>query len=130
MKHIVEDTLLKYQLELLEGEELVNVKNHLTLCETCRLKLDKIKSELELISSYDPEVEDVHIPIAKKRRSSTLWLRRAAVLLVGFVSGYSTSLYLQPDQVVVVSQYLNTNKTNISFDDYTFCPSVDIYPTE
>ena len=127
MKHFDENTLLKYQLDLMEEEELADVKNHLAFCETCKSKIDEIRAEIELISSYDPEIEDVYTPVNKKKNSYMVWIKRAAVLLIGFVTGYSTSVFFQPDQVVVVGQYLNTSKTNITFEEYTVCPSVDIY---
>jgi hypothetical protein len=125
--HFDEDTLLKYQLELLEDEEMADVKDHINFCESCNSKLDEIKIEINILSSYDPDLEDVQITVIRKTRNYTTWLKSAAVLLIGFVTGYSTSVFLQPNQIVVVSQYLNTNKSNILFDEFTVCPSVDIY---
>lgn len=127
IQHFDEDTLLKYKLELLEHEELADVKNHLTICQTCKSKIDEITAEIDLMSSYDPEVEEVYSPVTKNRKNYSVWLKRAAVLLVGFVTGYSTSVYVQPDHVVVVGQYLNTAKANDVITDYTVCPSIDIY---
>lgn len=125
--HFDEDTLLKYQLELLEDEELANVKNHINICESCKSKIDEIKAQINILSSYDPTVKDVQINKNRKRKNYSTWLKSAAVLLVGFVTGYSTSVYVQPDHVVVVGQYLNTAKANAVISDYTVCPSIDIY---
>ena len=130
MQHYNEDNLLKYQLELLDGDELINLRTHLDSCQLCQTKLADIKNDVELISSYDPDINDVQIPIIKNRKSYAVWLKRAAVLLVGFVTGYSTSVFVQPDHVVVVGQYLNTAKTNAVMTDYTVCPSIDIYLME
>jgi len=99
MKHFDEDTILKFVMELLSGEELINVTDHLKGCEICNNKLLSAKKQIELISSYKPEVENDNFPIYKKKNDYSVWLKRAAILLIGFLLGYLTSVILQPNQV-------------------------------
>ena len=127
MKHIEEDTILKFLLELLDDEEYKIVNDHITECEICNTILNELKKQNELIASYNPEVQNSYIPVFKKKKHYSIWLKRAAVLLIGFLLGYSTSLLLQPEKVMVVEQYLITKSPQVVSSGFIECPSIDIY---
>lgn len=127
MKHIEEDTILKYLLEVLDDEELKRVRDHLTECEICNAKLNELKNQNELIASYNPEVNNSYIPFLKKKDNYSIWFKRVAVLLVGFILGYSTSVLLRPDKVIIVEQYLIVKSPQVVSADFIQCPNIDIY---
>ena len=51
MTHLTDELLLKYALELLEGEEFSNVREHLSSCDQCRVALRKVEQEQKIFTS-------------------------------------------------------------------------------
>jgi len=127
MNHFDEDTILKFVLEVLDDDELKKVRDHLIDCEICNTKFNDIKKQNELIGSYNPDVENKFMPIYKKKNNYSVWIKRAAVLLMGFLLGYSASVILYPNQVVVVEQYLISKSPQAISTNFTECPNIDIY---
>lgn len=127
MNHLHEDQILKYMLDTLDSVENKSVKNHLENCKKCTSLLHNIKSDFEIIDSYNPHVEyDNFLPQRNKIEVNN-WLKVAAVLVLGFLTGYLTSNYTKPDQVTVVAQTLIPQSPQIDSSDYIVCPNIDIY---
>jgi len=103
MNHSTEDQLIGYALQTLSEEELVKVRAHLSECPTCAERLDRVKSEMDLLGSLSVETPVVEIPLPKRSRSPfPALLRAAALLLIGYAIGYGTSFYTRSDCVNVV----------------------------
>jgi len=127
MKHIDDDTLYKYTLELFDKTDSKRVCEHLRKCEICKNKLQKIEDEIELISSYNPNVELKMPSLPAKNSIGLVWLKRAAVLIVGIFIGYSSSNLLQKDQILVVGQTFIPQNSLIDSTQFVDCPTIDIY---
>ena len=99
--HLTEDILIQYQFDLLEAEQVNDVKSHLQECSACRRELEQIAnkfSALDLLSG-EPDiteelisrtVENAGSSKANTRRlftASPQWLSTAAaVLIVGLLA--------------------------------------------
>jgi hypothetical protein len=127
MNHFEDDIILKFVLETLDDDKTAVIKKHLMECEICSAKFNKTKKQIEVISSYNSEVEDVYYPLPKRNNTFNVWLKRAAVLIIGFIGGYITSVLSQPDQITVVEQHLITKTPAVSVIHFNSCPNVDIW---
>ena len=127
MNHYDEDTIIKYVLETLDNNEFALVNNHLEECEICNAKADKVKNEIEMISSFNANIEDIEYQPKLKSSHSYVWLKRAAVLVIGFLTGYLTSTLTQPEQVNVVEQKLIPKTLGISALEFTSCSNTDVW---
>ncbi|MEN8192049.1 MAG: hypothetical protein ABFS12_04490 [Bacteroidota bacterium] len=127
MNHYDEDIILKFVLEILDEEENALVKKHIEECTICNTKFNKVKSEIDVISSFDPNIEDIDHQIKLKSKHSYVWLKRAAVLIFGFLTGYLTSTFTQPEQVNVVEQKLIPKTLQVSSLEFAVCSNVDIW---
>ena len=130
MKHFDDDTILKFVLELLDDEESVNITEHLTKCEICTAKLRNLEKQNKLIASYNPTMQEREIQKRENKINCSVWLKRAAVLLLGFLLGYSTSIIFQQNQVVISGQQFITKSPTVGISNFTQCPNVDIYRIE
>ena len=54
MRHIDNDTLLKFVLELLDDQENQRIQLHLSQCERCKAALDNIRHQTDIIGSIVP----------------------------------------------------------------------------
>lgn len=126
MKHFDEETILKFALGIPENEETWVIKNHISECELCSSKLDNIKDELKTIGSFDPKISNKHFLPAIKENELYIWMKIAAVLILGFLGGYFTSDYLQPVQVNVVAQKIIPKVPPSDSTDFIYCPDIDI----
>jgi hypothetical protein len=127
MKHFDEDTILKFSLEILDDEEAQKVRNHLSECEICTAVFDDLENQNKLIASYNPKLKNLYVPISKKQNTYSVWFKRAAILLIGFLLGYYTSTILQPEQITVVEQNLVSKSPQNTSTNFTVCPFIDIY---
>jgi len=110
MNHLEDDKLLELALELLENDEAVKLKEHISECHDCREKFEAVKKRMDIIGGFDPVIEEPSHTFPNRRRSATkVWLRAAAILIVGFAAGYFTARYSQPECVNVVGQLLAVN---------------------
>lgn len=126
MKHFDENTILKYLLEVLDENDSQSVKNHLSECDICLSILNDLKKQNELITSYNPKIENVYVPINKKN-NYPVWLKRAAILIIDFLLGYYTSTLLQPEQITIVEQFSVSKSLQVTSTNFTICPFIDIY---
>ncbi len=127
MTHLDEDTIIKFQLEVLDKKDLNKIEDHLRSCEICSSKLNKVKNQINLINSYNPKIEEQ--PFLIKRNVSTLgfWLKRAAVFLIIFLLGYYIFLTSKPTQVIVSKQQLVSKPPTINLHSFVECRNIDIY---
>ena len=127
MNHIDDDVLMKMALQLLEeGEEAV-LHKHLFVCNDCRVRLERIQQDIELVGSLEPRIERPFIPLPRARGLRiTAWLRVAALLFAGFVIGYGVSL-LSDDQVIcIVSHRVYSSRPQQAYPNFRYCESVDM----
>ena len=126
MKHISEDILLKSTLKLLENGEEASVQMHLSQCDECRNRYFQVKQENEIIGSFDPqfEVEVPPLPKAKKITFMPL-LKAAAILAIGFLTGFLVNEWARPNPVNVIPQNIMTKAQVTTTVDYVTC-EVDV----
>lgn len=127
MKHFDENTILKFSLEILDDDESQKVRNHLSECEICSVTLNSIEKQNKLITGYNPQIESVFVPINKLKINRSTWLKRAAILIIGFLLGYTTSFFFQPAKVLVVEQFSISKSPQVNSTVFSVCPNVDIY---
>jgi hypothetical protein len=127
MKHPDEDTLLKHVLDLLEGGERDELAVHLATCIPCRQRFDTMKRETEMLGGLETDIPLPEIDIPGRRRN---WLpqlaRIAALLLVGFASGYGFSQISRPQDVMVVPEYRTASAPPQTILNFTVCESLNL----
>ena len=127
MKHYDEDILLKLGLELLTKEEEKNIREHLSECEQCRDTFSIIKGDINLIGSFEPDVEPKIIPLPVKKKNITRRLLKvAAILVVGFFVGFLSSDLSNPEKVIVVKQSIIKRTILESTGNFKTCELVDL----
>lgn len=127
MNHFDDEIILKFVLEILDEEKAVIIENHLVECETCSAKLNDAKKQLQIIGSYNPRIEKFDYPLPKRNDTLYIWVKRAAILIIGFLAGYTTSVLSQPDQITVVAQQLITKTPAVPVSQLISCQKVDIW---
>ena len=129
MNHIDEDVLMKMALQLLEESEEATLREHLSSCEDCKARLARIQQDMELIGSLEPRIEKPLIPLPKSRGFRIpAWFKVAALLVIGFVSGYGVS-QLSDGQVVCIFPYhVRSSPPKRTYPSFTPCESVDMAP--
>jgi anti-sigma factor RsiW len=126
MNHPDDDRLLKLVLELLDADEESQLRDHLSQCDSCRARLERMQSETEVIGSIEPEIDGQAYPMPQTTRPKFVaWMKVAALLLVGFMAGYATSNSTRPTHVNVVPQQLKVKSPPEHVMLYTSCESVD-----
>ncbi len=127
MKHPDEDTLLKHVLELLEGKEQDELAAHLVTCMPCRQRFDTMKRETEMLGRLETDIPLPEIDIPGRKGN---WLpqlvRIAALLLVGFASGYGFSNISHPQDVMVVPEYRTASAPPQTIQHFTVCESLNL----
>jgi hypothetical protein len=125
--HWDDDVLLKSVLGLAEARQEGQLQDHLRDCSTCRLKYERLKAEIEIIGSFNPPigVAAPSLPKAVRIPFKSL-LKIAALLTVGFLTGYVASELTQPVAVNVSEQYIQTRTVPASPAAFTTCDQDDI----
>jgi anti-sigma factor RsiW len=126
MNHPDDDRLLKLVLELLDADEEAQLEDHLAQCDSCRARLERMRSETEVIGSIEPDIDRQSYPMPRTARPTVVaWMKVAALLLVGFMAGYATSNSMHPPYVNVVPQQLKIKSPPEHVMLYASCESVD-----
>lgn len=125
MIHPDDDLLLKYVLEILDTEEEEVTRNHLASCEICTQKVAKIRSDVVKLREFNPDVKPEFIPLPAKDKSN--WTKAAAILIIGFIAGYTTSNYLQPEPIQVVEQLLISTSPKVTVTSFNPVAVVDAF---
>ncbi len=125
MNHIDQDTLLKLTMGLLEPVTDQQVMEHIMQCPECMQSYITAKSQADMLGSYQPEFEVPKFPLpsAKIRRFTPL-LKIAAILTIGFLTGFVFSEMTSTEPVLVVQQTL-VSKPEVRTAGYTHCHQVD-----
>ena len=127
MNHIDDDNLLKQALQLTDEEEEKRLNDHILQCEKCHTRFDQIKHQIDIIGSVEPEIDIPVYPLPRaKRMSFSTWMRAAALLLLGFMMGYSVSQLSEPTDVNVIPQRLKIVSQSVSIAEFTSCEPVDL----
>jgi len=128
MNHPDKDKILKYVLDVLDTDEIQSVTKHLEECEACRSELRKVKEEVDTISKFDPVIELEPSPVLKIKKSVFIRiLKVAAILVIGFFSGYLASETMRSKPVNVVEQHLIVKAPETSIIKYIPASVVDIF---
>jgi len=111
MNHISEDKLLEYSLELIEDKQaLDDIEKHIHGCSKCRERLSKIREDVDVIGGVRVESESMPSFITRRgNRNSFVLFKVAAILIVGFLLGYSTSNWLSKESTSIVASQLRTS---------------------
>ena len=127
MNHIDENLLMKMALQLLEDGEETILQEHLSACSDCRLRLERIRQDIETISSIEPRVERPFIPLPKARSLRIpVWLRAAALLFAGFAIGYGVSLFSEDQVVFIIPHHVHASPSLGEYPSFTYSESVDM----
>ena len=127
MKHIEIDEIYKYKLGLFESERETEIRNHINNCELCREKLDSIENEINILSSFNPPLVKAHNPL-KIEKSNLIWLKRAAVILIGMLITYSAiDNFVYSKQIVVTGQKFIPQNSSIDSLELFNSHNVDLY---
>jgi len=109
MKHLDEDSLLEYALELNDGARREEIARHLESCVDCRARLEQIKADIDVIGSARGKPTMMPPPVVKKSNVVVSLLRVAAILACGIVVGYGAAQLGQTEHICVEPAYLATS---------------------
>ncbi|MBM4169404.1 MAG: hypothetical protein FJ215_09635 [Ignavibacteria bacterium] len=122
-RHVKNDELLKYQMDLLEEGKAKSIRQHLKRCRTCRSALDRAKADLHVIGGFNPEMEIIVPPLPTSSSSRVQsFLRVAAILAIGFLLGVLTSESLRSPAVEIVPQHFVGSPPATTVGQFTVCP--------
>jgi len=122
MNHVNDDALLARVLELLEENELREQDRHLGECSMCSDRLIEIRDETEMLGSLAPGIESPEIPLPRSEKHHFVRLMKiAALLLLGFVAGYTASRPSRIPFVTIVPHHLSHTSTGQSLSGFTVC---------
>jgi len=127
MSHPNDDTLLQSVLEILDIAEEENLREHLLLCPECRKRLQKMKQDTEPLAGIRAASASPALP-QRKGRSQIMYtvLKAAALVLIGFLAGFSASNLTCPQSVNVIPAYLNPSSPADTVTQYAVCEAVDM----
>ena len=127
MKHPDHDTLLKSVLRLLDEQEEEALQDHISQCENCQERIGKIKKDIEIIGSLEPDTGIIDIPLPGPHRNAYIpILKAAALILIGFAIGYGTSILSHGGSVNVIPQQLQTTAPTGTGIQYSSCEPIDL----
>jgi len=126
MKHPTEDILLASVLETLEPDEEATLQEHIAQCETCRLQMNQLEQETDLIGSLEPEMTRTFYPLPARRSTARFtWVKVAALVTVGFLAGYGAAHSFESGRDDILEPYLDARAPDSSLTLFTACESVD-----
>ena len=127
MMHIDDDTLLKFVLETLDEPDNASVRKHLSSCPLCSGKRSELQREVGSLASVDFQVDNVEPPrLPQRSRRSLVIARFAAVLAVGFVTGYLVAELSAPLKTTTVGQQLRPAPVATPVTRPAPCSAIDI----
>lgn len=108
MKHIDEDLLLEYALEIPEnraGHEVVAA--HLRECSECRNRFQAIIRDIEVLGSLRPHWQALRLPNPRAGRRQVRTFMKAAVLITfGMLVGFGAGRWIDNQPAEVSYAYL------------------------
>jgi len=129
-RHPDHDTLLKYALQTLSAGEAGKIRKHVGACRGCRARVERLEREIGLLGSIRPQLSAAIPPLPRKSMPwPSVWLRAAAILVVGFLLGLSTAQFVQPRPVDVVEQYVVPQPPEATSGAAVSCAPIDLPTT-
>ncbi|MFC2150385.1 hypothetical protein ACFLQV_02660 [Calditrichota bacterium] len=128
MIHLTEDQLLKLSLETISESEANEFQTHLNNCEECTSIYEQIKYENALIETLNyAGLKPVNIPLRPTKKSfSSAIMKLAAILIIGFVSGYFTAKFVGLEPLVVSPGQIKSSSQISSYTGFYNCEPVDL----
>jgi len=127
MKHIDEDKLQQYILEILDPDEKSSIELHIAECTECMQNLNKIRQQTEIIGSFEPEIE---LPIIEMPMQKIInfkhYFKIAAVFAVGFALGAILFGQSKTEYLTVVRHNIKTNQPKTIFPHFSPFEPVDL----
>jgi hypothetical protein len=125
MMHLDEDTLLKFVLETLEGQDRSAVAKHLAKCERCAALKQTLQMRVDRLATIDMDIDVPRAPRIGAPESHAQTWRWVAVLVVGFLLGYLSAHLSDTERPIPVPQRL-TPVRMASPSGYFACPASDL----
>ena len=128
MKHIDLDTIYKFELGLLNQKEIIDFKNHIARCAYCMENLNKVKNEIAMISSFNPNIDKSSNPLTNSKTNSLSLLKRAAVIIIGMLITYTAiDNFVFSEKIVVSGQKLIPQNSSMDSLELFETQNVDLY---
>jgi len=111
IKHIDEDRLLEYALDIIEEQiEISEIEDHLRECRDCRERFEKIKNDMEVIGGLEIRRGSTRSTGSGGSRKLILAvLKAAALLIIGIGIGWSFSGGESRETVYITPCYVSLN---------------------
>lgn len=108
MYHIDENRLLAYVLEVLDCDADRNeIAEHLHGCPECSAQLERIRGDVQIISSIQPYARVLQMSNPRGRRRRAYAILRAPVMIVlGVFVGFGIASLVRNPPTEVVPQYV------------------------
>ncbi len=127
MDHLSEDTAIKHLLGLLNEDEKIKTDNHVRYCDKCRELLEEIETGLIELKEIEPAINPGFIPLPDKRKPVLYTLLKvAAILLVGFISGFELSRNSCRRVITIAPHQKQAVQPVDTTSGFTKCEPVDI----
>jgi hypothetical protein len=128
MTHNSEDELLGYTLETIASdEERAGIAAHLAVCSECRMRLENLRKEMEIIGGVIPRPRVLRIPSPRPREAVTYTiLRTAALIVLGTLVGFGASKRVHREPEFVSSAYVTLSPPTDSLTAHAVSDATDI----
>lgn len=126
MTHPDGDTLLKFELQMLEEQEHEAVQRHLLTCNSCRELHQKVLGDVTRLRNFTMDVTvPAPPPLIRHPLSKVEVWRWAAVLAAGFLLGYITANLSESVRPIPVQQHMMPTSEKKDSVGFVSCPAVD-----
>lgn len=105
MSHRTDDELLGFILGVLNESAATEIHDHVQSCRDCADRLRQLEIEIGGLRDITPAVIAPPLPRRKQHAPPGWIFKAAALLLIGFLSGFGASQLTSPQPVTVVPQY-------------------------
>jgi hypothetical protein len=128
MTHNSEDELLRYALEVIANEEeRASTAAHLAVCSECRVRLEDLRKDIQIVGGVRPRRRVLLIPNSRPREVLTYTiLRTAALIILGSLIGFGASKGVHRELEFVSSGYVTLSPPTDSLTAYTVSDATDI----
>jgi hypothetical protein len=128
MTHNSEDELLRYALEVIANEEeRASMAAHLTVCSECRVRLEDLRKDIQIVGGVRPRRRVLLIPNSRPREvvAYTI-LRTAALIILGSLVGFGASKGVHRELEFVSSGYVTLSPPTDSLTPYAVSDATDV----
>ncbi len=107
MTHLSEDELLQLALDLEDDPaRRAEVEAHITSCQSCSERLERIRGDLAIISGIKPMKQPQLLPGRHHPHSTRLYFGVAALIVLSFAAGFYASELVERKPASVVPSAL------------------------